>query len=313
MMDSKERILRKLINPCTKYLSVETYKNDIETLFKLLLNERGLGEIEVNFEYAYETGMGDDNDNAFEYDSYRGENTFYVNLEILSHKYIGIHENSTNKEIENAYQFNALVLLKEILSSVNKVYVERMNLLTYPDQTLASIKHRQEDYLTGKNASAIAEELRKTTNKAKKFLIPEVSEDLDENYHQIRIVPATYPVNRYINVKAYFDAVNMYRQLITNEEVFTQFFIVNKDELLDGYFIKNRNLTYPLEQFFKYYDNIEGNNFLSYFDWYDKKNNEYMNTLSNVSMKYQFIDRLIYGMPIDNPCEYQRLLRNKLR
>lgn len=312
MMDSKERILRKLINPCTKYLSVETYKSDIENLFKLLLNERGLGSIKVRFEYLYETGIGDDNDNAFEYDSYHGENTFYVNLEILSRKYKNVYPDSTGKEIENAYQFNALVLLKELYSSVNKVYVERMNLLTFPDQTLASIKHRQEEYLAGKNASAFAEEIRKNTIKAKKFLIPEVYEDLDENYHQIRIVNKTYPVNRYINVKAYFDAVESYRQLITNEEVFTEFFMENKDELLDGYEMKNR-LTYPLEEFFKYYDNIEGNNFLSYFDWYDKKNKEYMNTLSNASMKYQFIDRLIYGMPIDNPCEYQRLLKNKLR
>lgn len=301
-MDSKEYILRKLINPLINYESSYSLKKDIETLIKWFLIDMGLGDLDIKYEYNNFYGIGDILDNVFEYDSFNNENTFNVNFAILSQKLITYDENATRKEIEEVYQFNALVLLKEILTAVNRVYVEHVDELTCKDETVSEIKNLQECYIKGERLYV----KNPVINKALKIYdYQQISE------HKKYDIKITNPIERYTNIKAYFEAINIYKKLITNEDVYNRFYEANKASLLEGYNIKNR-LTYPLELYFSYFANIEGEYYLSDFKWYDKKYHEYMNTLSSVSTRYTLQDRIIYGMPIDN-LEHIQLIRNKLK
>ena len=295
-MEKIEETLKKLRDPRTIYESEEKFKSDIKNLTYGLLNKEDLIDEVKDIEFEDYCFTGDENDNVFEYSPI--DKTFVVNLAILSAKFKKVNDLSSVQDIENAYKYNALVLLKEILAGVNRVSVDTIKKYNCSDLELYHIKQLECEYLMDIKLNGLD-----------KFNVKKLNSVPKLNEYKLNYNDVSRPTERYIKVKSYFDTIDIYDKYISEKLPFELFYLSNQSDLIEGYFRKKR-LTYPLELYFSFIETVEGRNYLSDFKWFEK---EYMNTLSNVSKKFSLKQRLIYGMPIDDPCEYQQLIRNKLK
>lgn len=114
------------------------------------------------------------------------------------------------------------------------------------------------------------------------------------NYSSQKSLYECCPTERFAEIKSYKE-IQLLVSYIDKKLIRLQKTIESDElqRLLKGYHYKNTNVESPLINYFKL---SKKEQILNYFDWYSKKKQE---TLNSVSSNYNLNDRLKYGFPID--------------
>lgn len=188
--------------------------------------------------------------------------------------------------------YNRMTLLNEIFLGIEKIKIEHLD-------------HNMDQMELLKIKSAIKEYQDSFSLDDSKYF-DEGDDDIkvfskDTLNNVIRTKKNTIsPIERYIKVKAMLDTIDLFKKICPNSKAIEWFKISNADVLANGYYRDKNIILYPLLSYFSQKNNKDEERYLDRFDWY---HNDYLETLSSASKKYNYENRLMYGMPIDT-CEY---------
>ncbi|MBO4601299.1 MAG: hypothetical protein J5634_03620 [Bacilli bacterium] len=267
--------------------SKEITPEEIFNIFSMLLKENNLLNKVSYIRFI------NDNNNHLSSDVavyFKEQKTIIFDLKKLESKI-----NEIDKSYFDDIVYSQIVTLNEIYIALEKVFVENID-STYDHKELLNIKNLLIKYKENHD------------NEKNKYF------DLNDNdvkvYSKIKEdnikIDMLSPIDRYIKLKAFFKTVDAIKCMYKNREELIDFYNNNVDIISNGYGKEGNTITYPIYNYFSKRNQKEGKKYLRECDWYEE---DYMEMLSNVSNKYSFEERLIYGMPIDT-CEYRLIRKN---
>ena len=270
-----------------KLNSKELTPEEIFNIFSMLLKENNLlGKVSyIKFVC--------DNNNHFTSDAsiyLKDQKTIIFDLKKLESKISEIDTSNYNKSI-----YSQIITLNEIFIALEKVFVENID-STLDHKELLNLKNLLLKYKEDQE------------NEKNKYF------DINDNdvkvYSKIKEdnikVDILSPIDRYIKLKAFFKTVDTIKCMYIDRDELIDFYNNNIDIISNGYDKNKNDITYPIYNYFSKKNQKEGKRYLRECDWYEE---DYIEMLSNVSKKYSFKERLIYGMPIDT-CEYRLIRKN---
>ena len=283
----EKQAMSEIINYIERMHLKEIDEDDIYSLLTNILIYRNLlgKRLYVSFEEHDKNIMTSD---ALLYD--KQNKKIIVDMNKLNSKRLQF-----SNDIYRELSYFQIVCVYEVLLGIEKYYI---------------------DNLDSNFDSKILRELMFALDIYKKITVSEEDKYFDINDADLKIFKQGYdpsrsivdtlsPKDRYVKVKALFDTCQIFGCINNSIDNINLFLKDNMDLVINGYTRECNEIMYPVFNYFSSDGFKKGRKFLKHLSWYNK---DYYKMLTEVSLKYDFDKRLIYGMPIDAP-EYEKIRR----